>query len=143
MAFIQFFKKRNSGEVKLLRRFSPRFRVLNFRQGHPDFEKFTPAQEKKFHLKINKYLETTARLVESGFYDLVVLDEALIGLRDGCFTEKKILELVNRKPGSVELVLTGRGATGKVTAAADLVTRMEPVKHPFFKGEKARRGIEY
>jgi cob(I)alamin adenosyltransferase len=43
----------------------------------------------------------------------------------------------------VELVLTGRGAHPEVMKRADLVTEMLDIKHPYYEGVKARRGIEY
>jgi cob(I)alamin adenosyltransferase len=42
-----------------------------------------------------------------------------------------------------EIVMTGRGATKELIALADLVTRMNSIRHPFDKGIKARKGIEY
>ncbi len=55
---------------------------------------------------------------------------------------KKLLELMDLKPDHVELVITGRGATDKVMARADLVTEMREIKHYYKKGVKARVGIE-
>ncbi len=54
-----------------------------------------------------------------------------------------VLDLLDKKPESVELVLTGRGAPSELVERADLVTEMVKVKHPYDRGEKARKGIEY
>ncbi len=49
---------------------------------------------------------------------------------------------MDEKPAGVELVLTGRGATEKMIAKADLVTEMKDVKHYYAEGVDARIGIE-
>jgi cob(I)alamin adenosyltransferase len=58
-------------------------------------------------------------------------------------TIKQVLELLDSKPASVELVLTGRNAPPEISQRADLVTEMLMIKHPFTDGTCARRGIEY
>lgn len=143
VAFLQFFKKDESAELKILRTLAPRCRVINFCQRHPLFENCKAAQRVVFQHKVEGDLDRATKIVCSGRYDLVVLDEVLIGLRDGFYPVGSILNLIHLRPPAVELVLTGRGAPPEIIDAADLVTRMEAVKHPFFQGVKARRGIEY
>jgi cob(I)alamin adenosyltransferase len=53
------------------------------------------------------------------------------------------MNLIKSKPGNVELVLTGRHAADEVIEAANLVTEMREVKHPYKEGHPSRRGIEY
>ena len=76
-------------------------------------------------------------------YDVIILDEINIALRNGFLKEAEILLLLRHKPKSTEVVLTGRGATPGLIKAASLVTEMKKIKHPFDKGTKARPGIEY
>ena len=54
-----------------------------------------------------------------------------------------MLELIDEKPANVELILTGRYADAKIIQAADLVTEMLMIKHPYNNGIQARRGIDY
>ena len=54
-----------------------------------------------------------------------------------------MLDLIARKPARLELVLTGRGARKCIKDKADLVSEIKEVKHPFYRGEKARKGIDY
>ncbi len=82
-------------------------------------------------------------VVESGEYDIVILDEINVALNLKLISLEKVLELIKRKPKHVELVLTGRYAPSQVIENADLVTEMREVKHPFKKGYEARKGIEY
>jgi cob(I)alamin adenosyltransferase len=54
-----------------------------------------------------------------------------------------VLDILDRKPDNMELVLTGRNAPQELIDRADLVTEMLLVKHPYNKGIAARKGIEY
>ena len=84
-----------------------------------------------------------AQAVNSRQFDLVVLDEINLAVAWGLVEEKRVLDLLRNKPDGVEIVLTGRNATENLMAAADLVTEMKAVKHPFETGARARVGIEY
>lgn len=77
------------------------------------------------------------------YYDLIVLDEIVFCLSKGLASMEDIRQLLDSRDPCVELVLTGRGAPQELIETADLVTEMKPIKHPFEKGIRARRGIEY
>jgi len=79
----------------------------------------------------------------SGEYDLVVLDEANVALSGGLLEVGEVLAALRERPAHVEVILTGRNAPEQIIAAADLVTEMRSLKHPFDMGLPARRGIEY
>jgi cob(I)alamin adenosyltransferase len=79
----------------------------------------------------------------SGRYDVVVLDEVNVVVALGLLAVEEVLRLLDDRPESVELILTGRGAPAEVIERADLVTEMRAVKHYHERGVQARRGIEY
>ena len=76
-------------------------------------------------------------------WDMLVLDEINIAVRDGFLKEEEVLSLLEAKPQKLELVLTGRGITDKIIEKADLVSEVKEVKHPYSQGIKSRKGIEY
>jgi cob(I)alamin adenosyltransferase len=79
----------------------------------------------------------------SRHYELVVLDEVLGAVDWGLLTVKEVGALLGEKPGSVDLILTGRNAPPQLIDLADVVTDMRCVKHPYDRGIKARAGIDY
>jgi cob(I)alamin adenosyltransferase len=81
--------------------------------------------------------------VGGGDFDLVVLDELNVAVAYGLVPEDDVLALIKEKPAALELVLTGRGAPPALIEAADLVTEMKEIKHPYRRGVKAREGVEY
>jgi cob(I)alamin adenosyltransferase len=88
-------------------------------------------------------LETAREAVMKCEADIVILDEINVALDLKLVSLEEVLELVRGKPEHVELVLTGRNAPQEIVQAADLVTEMIEIKHPYNAGFKARKGIEY
>ena len=84
--------------------------------------------------------------LRSGDYDLLVFDELVYVLSYAMLPVAEVLEEVraarDRQP-SLHIVVTGRDAPAELIAAADLVTEMTEVKHPFQAGIRAQRGIEF
>ncbi|HEY3060800.1 MAG TPA: cob(I)yrinic acid a,c-diamide adenosyltransferase [Chloroflexota bacterium] len=83
------------------------------------------------------------QIVREGEYDLVVLDEILGAVKAGLVPLDEVLTLVASKPPTLHLVLTGRGAPPELVEVADLVSEIQPIKHPLARGIKAQRGIEF
>ncbi|MDP7457192.1 MAG: cob(I)yrinic acid a,c-diamide adenosyltransferase, partial [Candidatus Woesearchaeota archaeon] len=75
-------------------------------------------------------------------YDLVILDEINVVLDKGLIPLDEVLEILETH-GNVELCLTGRDAPNEIKAKADYVSQIQKIKHPWMKGIKARKGIEY
>lgn len=88
-------------------------------------------------------LALAEKVVKSGEYDIVILDEINVALHLELIKVEKVLKLLKNKPKHVELLLTGRYAPNEIIEVADLVTEMKEIKHPYSKGYEARKGIEY
>ncbi len=88
-------------------------------------------------------LAAAREAVLGGNYDLVVLDEVNVAVAWRLVELDEVMRLLKDKPPQVELILTGRRADRKLVEMADLVTEMLKIKHPYDKGVKARRGIDY
>ncbi|MBP5200274.1 MAG: cob(I)yrinic acid a,c-diamide adenosyltransferase [Schwartzia sp.] len=81
--------------------------------------------------------------IVSDAWDLVILDEINYAVKYGLVETGDVLRLLEKKPHPLHLVLTGRDAQPEIVGAADLVTEMRLVKHPFERGIKAQKGIEF
>ncbi len=88
-------------------------------------------------------LKTARQAILSGRYDMVVLDEVNVAVYFKLIRSDDVIQLIEEKPPGVELILTGRYAEPSVIERADLVTEMVKIKHPYDRGVKARKGIEY
>jgi cob(I)alamin adenosyltransferase len=90
--------------------------------------------------------KTWARCAEkilSDENDLVVCDEVNYALSYGLLPVEMVLKTLAQKPPRVHVILTGRNAPAELIEVADLVTEMREIKHPYQKGIKAQRGIEF
>lgn len=76
-------------------------------------------------------------------YQVVILDEIMATMNAGLVTKEEVLELVRTKPAMLHLVLTGRNAPPELVELADLVSEVQPIKHPYQAGIPAQRGIEF
>jgi cob(I)alamin adenosyltransferase len=88
--------------------------------------------------------ESAARMILSGDYQMVVLDELNIVLKYEYLPIDEVLDVFSRRPAMLHIVVTGRNAPDKLIEAADLVTEMRLVKHPYREQHvKAQRGVEF
>ena len=134
----QFIKSGDYSEIKALSRLADRITVKQFGLGR--FIKAKPSPEDR--AAAQKGLEATRSALNSGYYQLVIMEEGNVAAMCGLFPVDEILAIMTQKPGDVELVITGRGADARVIDKADLVTEMKAVKHYYEDGVAARVGIE-
>jgi cob(I)alamin adenosyltransferase len=134
-SFIQFIKGKETGEMITAKKL-PNFEFIQ--TGRPDYD-FKPNEEDK--RRAEEGLKIARDRMNS--VDVLVLDEVVVAVFLKLIEEEELLSLILEKPKSLELVLTGRHATGRLIEASDYVTEFQLIKHPFYRGEKARPGIDY
>lgn len=81
--------------------------------------------------------------IAAGPDDMVILDELSYPLRYGWIPVEEVLRVLQERPRWVHVVVTGRDMPQEIIEAADLVTEMRELKHPFREGIKAQKGIEF
>jgi cob(I)alamin adenosyltransferase len=139
--FAQFFKENDpGGEIQVLKRIG--VQTIIFDTVKSPF--FNPDIDKEFiRQEALKALSVIKEIFERQDFDLVVLDEFVCLVSEGVLSDEEALAFLGGKPDSLELILTGTGATEEILALADYVTFMKNVKHPYGKNLDARRGIEF
>jgi cob(I)alamin adenosyltransferase len=94
--------------------------------------------------KAKEAWKTALEYIKNPEFKLVLLDEINVALKLGYLQVEDVLNGLEEKPEDSHVILTGRGAPSQLVEAADLVTEMTLVKHPFREqGVKAQAGIEY
>jgi len=91
----------------------------------------------------HKAWETAKAMIADPAYRLVLLDELNIVLRYDYLPLDAVVATLKAKPDDLHIVVTGRNARPELVEAADLVTEMTLVKHPFRSGVRAQIGIEF
>jgi cob(I)alamin adenosyltransferase len=133
--FIQFLKGRTTGEIEAVKKL-PNFCFIQ--TGRPDYDFCVTEVDRQLALKGFKLAEEVLDK-----FDILVLDEINIAVHLGLIPLSRLIALIERKPFNLELVLTGRHAKAEIIRRADYVTEFNLVKHPFYRGENAREGIDY
>lgn len=139
VCLIQFMKKGDFGEIKALKKIK-NITVKQF--GRRSFVDFKKPEPKDIQLA-QQGLAYAKKVIKERRNSLVILDEINVAVKFNLLPLAEILSLIKKVPLSTEIVLTGRGASVKIIKRADLVTEMKARKHYFYKGIKARKGIEY
>jgi cob(I)alamin adenosyltransferase len=137
---IQFIKAEtgNWGEVKAAQKMGIEWHKMG------DGFTWTSRDMEETQVKARHGWNLAQEKISSGEYDLIVLDEFTYPLHFGWIDSGEVLIwLQANKPPNLHLVITGRDAPQALLDAADLVTEMQEVKHPFNDGYVAQAGVDY
>lgn len=137
--FAQFVKGKTYSEIEAVAQFLPDITIRQYGRGC--FIRKDPTQE-DIEAALTGLTEVS-EIIQSGRYDVVVLDEANIALHYQLFTVEQLMEVMRQKPPETELIVTGRYAPQELVDMADLVTEMKEIKHYYQSGVQARKGIEF
>lgn len=140
---IQFLKGGwDYGELKSIERLSPEAEIRPLGVGCVGILDDTkPIEEHR--QAAGDALSEVRQAVASGAYDIIILDEINIAVHLELIALEDVLQIIRKRPEKLTLVLTGRFADEQVIEAADLVTEMKEIKHPFQKGRLSQKGLDY
>lgn len=143
---IQFIKAKGAefGEHLALSKMA-NFKIKSLGEGF--IEIMGDRKPKTVHIQAaQEALAFSRKIMADEQFEMLILDEIFPAVSWGLIKQKDVLELINikkKKYPKLHLVMTGRGAFLQAIQWADLVTEMREVKHPFKKGLKAQKGIEF
>jgi cob(I)alamin adenosyltransferase len=137
---IQFMKGNITyGELESAKKLSPYLTIKQM--GRETFVSKTNPDPIDIKLA-KKGFSLAKKAIKNKEYDIVILDEMNVAIDYGLIPLSDLLKLIDSKPETMELILTGRNAKFEIINKADLVTEMVERKHYYAKGVKARKGIE-
>ncbi len=137
---LQLMKDFPYNEMKILSNLSEDLVIKKIGKDDWVFRKEKPPQN-----EVNEAIEALSHLKDlmiAEKYDLFILDEIFAAVYFGLIDEDRVIEIINKKPDQIELVLTGRYCSDKIIRMADLVTEMKEIKHYYSKGIFSRPGID-
>lgn len=101
-------------------------------------------KQKQVHIKAAlNGLNRAKEIIHSGLYQVIILDEIISAIEVGVLTEDDVADLLKTKPAGAHVIITGHNKYPKILKLCDLVTEMKMLKHPYYKGILAQRGIDY
>lgn len=141
VCLIQLFKRKEYyGEQKILRNlknldffsFAPRHLFCNPHHVRTDVRN-----------QCKKALNCLDKILKSKKYNLIILDEFNIAIRDAFIKTNELLNILRAENNDADIIITGRSAPKKLVKIANLVTEFKEIKHPYKNGIKPKPGIEY
>lgn len=143
ICMIQFIKGSwHYGEMTSSKRLEPDFELTAVGKGFVGIlDDKTPLDT---HKKIaQEAIQIAKEKILSEKYNVIILDEINYAINLGLIDTNDALELIKIKPSKVTLVFTGNHVKQEIVDAADLVTEMKEIKHPFQRGIRAKKGIDF
>ena len=140
VCIIQFIKGQwTTGEGRAVKRLDDRIELhvcgTGFTWQAADRAEVIAAAQEGWRLALEK--------INSGDFRLVVLDELTYIINYGIISEEEVVAALLARPAGVDIVITGRDVGSGLVAAADLVSEMREIKHPYRLGIAARKGVEF
>ena len=129
----------NCGEVKISPKI-PHFRLIQ--SGLPTMVKKERPSPEDIRMAQEGF-QMAKKAIMQKEYDMIILDEINMAVNYNLISLDDILDLMDKKPTEMELVLTGRSAHPEIVKRANLVSEILEIKHYYTKGINARQGIEY
>jgi cob(I)alamin adenosyltransferase len=141
VAIVQYIKGAwEPAEKAVLSRFSDQ---LEFQAMGEGFTWDTQDRDRDIQVAKLAWEKSLSYIVDES-YRLILLDEINVALKLGYLDPEEVLAGLEQKPPNTHVILTGRGVPAAIIDRADLVTEMNPIKHPFREqGIKAQPGIEF
>jgi len=138
---LQFMKRKsNIGEVMALEKVDLPITLRQY--GRSVFFKTRTCEPMDIHMA-HQGLQAFEEAMESRTYDLIILDEINMAIYFDMLELEEVMQVIEKRPPELHLVLTGRYARKEILEIADLITEMQEAKHHYNDGVRAQKGIEF
>lgn len=143
VCMVQFIKGEwHYGELNSLKKLEPDFELIVAGKGFIGIIDDDHAFEE--HVRAAKTaLDIVEQKMSLNIFDIIILDEINYAVHLGLLNLGEVMRIVKNRPKHLSLILTGNYACDEIILLADLVTEMKEIKHPYKKGIKAKRGIDF
>lgn len=143
VCMVQFIKGEwHYGELNSIKKLEPDFELIVAGKGFIGIIDDDHAFEE--HIRAAKTaLDIVEQKISLDTFDIIILDEINYALHLGVLQLADVMKILQSRPKHLSLILTGNHACEEIITLADLVTEMKEIKHPYKKGIKAKRGIDF
>jgi len=140
---VQFLKSQDTGELKVLEKLEPGFKVFRFEKKHGFIFNMDENEIAELKNEVKAAFDFVKTVLQNNECDILILDEIMAVMGNGLIDIDDVADVLRNKPSGVEIILTGRNAPDRILELADYVSCNMCEKHPFEEGIGARKGIEY
>ncbi|WP_249290066.1 cob(I)yrinic acid a,c-diamide adenosyltransferase [Bianquea renquensis] len=140
---IQFLKSSQSGELEAVKRLEPAFKIFRFDRMRREIWPSTAQQMEESRKDSANAMQFARKVMSAHQCDVLILDEVLTAIAQRIVELNEVLDLIEKKPTDIEIVVTGKTLPDAIYRRSNYVTEMRLWKHPRQDGIEAREGIEY
>ena len=139
---VQFLKGWHTGELESIKKIAPDFNIIRFAETKKFLSEMEHDEKLKLKEDLSYEIEKLYNFMQGDFCDILILDEIMGAINGGLIEVEDVCKIMDKKPDSLELIMTGRNVPEAIAQRADLITEMKMIKHYADEGVPARKGIE-
>lgn len=140
VCIIQFMKGMKYGEISAAEKYLPDITIIQ--AGLDSFVMRDNPAPVDIDLA-RQGMDRAREVIQSKKYNMVILDEINIAVNFNLISEDTVIDLIQKKPPELNLILTGRYASANIKDIADMVSEIAEIKHHYNAGVKGQAGIEF
>ncbi|MBD7913690.1 cob(I)yrinic acid a,c-diamide adenosyltransferase [Clostridium sp. Sa3CUN1] len=140
---LQFLKGGKTGELKTIDELGDNFKIFRFEKPKDFTWNLTDEEKEELRLEIREGYNFILDVIKENKCDVLIIDEVMAVLSNKFLSVEEVTYIIDNKPETMELILTGRNVPKEILEKSNLVTEMKCIKHYFSEGVPAREGIEY
>ena len=140
---IQFLKSGKTGELTTVEKLGDNFKIFRFEKPKDFTWNLNKEELEQLREEIRTGYNFILDVIKQNKCDLLIIDEVMAVLSNNFLSVEEVLYIIDNKPKSMEIILTGRNVPKEIIEKSNLVTEMKCIKHYFNEGIPSREGIEY
>ena len=140
---LQFLKGGKTGELNTVAELGDNFKIFRFEKPKDFTWNLTDEEKEELRLEIREGYNFVLDVIKENKCDVLIIDEVMAVLSNKFLSVEEVIHIIDNKPETMELILTGRNVPKEILEKSNLVTEMKCIKHYFSEGVPAREGIEY
>lgn len=140
---VQFLKSGETGELETIKELGENFEIFRFEKKRGFVWTLTDEEKEEVKKEVKVAYEFVLSLLADNKCDVLIIDEIMGVLKNKFLTIEDVIDIIDKKPKHVEIIMTGRNVPEEIIEKADLVTEMKVIKHYYQKGVPSRKGIEF
>jgi len=140
---LQFLKGGKTGELSTINELGDNFKIFRFEKPKDFTWNLSKEELEDLRLEIREGYNFILEVIRDNKCDVLIIDEIMAVLSNNFLKVKEVLHILDNKPKTMEIILTGRNVPKEIIEKSNLVTEMKCIKHYYEEGIPAREGIEY
>lgn len=140
---VQFLKSGRTGELNTVDELGENFEIFRFEKRRGFVWTLTEEEKEEVKKEVKVAYNFIIDILENSKCDMLIIDEVMGVLKNEFLSVEEVIELIDKKPKNVELIMTGRNVPKEIVDRANLVTEMKEIKHYYKEGVPARKGVEF